>query len=251
MSPRNPHRASRSARYSGGFGTFTGGSGSPALDPGAISIIVIAKEPRPGHAKTRLIPELGPEGAAAVARACLEDTLWAVADAPAAKRVLVLDGEPGDWLPRGTGFRVIPQREGGLGARLAGAFEDSAAAPAVLVGMDTPQISGDLLGEAIARLSAAGTDAVLGPASDGGYWAIGMRAADERIFEGVPMSADNTGAHQRERLAELGLSWSELEQLRDIDTIDDARAVAQVAPWTRCATVLRRIEQDAGRAVER
>lgn len=206
---------------------------APALDATEVSLIVIAKEPRAGHAKTRLIPDLGPEGAAAVARACLEDTLWAVADAPARERILVLDGEAGDWLP--DGFRVIPQRRGGLAERLAGAFEDSGAAPAVLVGMDTPQINGGLLAEAIERLCEPGTDAVLGPAADGGWWAIGLRASDPRVFDGVPMSAGDTGDRQRDRLRTLGLSWSELEQLRDVDTVGDLRAVVSSSPWTRAA----------------
>jgi rSAM/selenodomain-associated transferase 1 len=214
-----------------------------AIDPATVALLVIAKEPRPGHAKTRLIPDLGADGAAAIARACLEDTLWGVADTPAAERVLVLDGAPGDWLP--PGFRVIAQREGGLADRLAGAYADSGAAPAVLVGMDTPQINAGLLGEAIERLAADGTDAVLGPASDGGYWAIGLRGADPAVFAGVPMSAADTGERQRARLAELGLAFSELEQLRDLDTIDDARAIAQVAPWTRCAAELRRLDREA------
>jgi rSAM/selenodomain-associated transferase 1 len=206
-------------------------------------MIVIAKEPRPGKAKTRLIPDLGPEGAATVAEACLADTLWGVAEARAARRVLVLDGAPGDWLPD-AGFEVIPQREGGLEARLAGAFADSGAAPAVLVGMDTPQITASLLEAAAEELCRDGTDAVLGPASDGGYWAIGLRAGDPAVFDEVPMSADDTGERQRERMRALGLSWTELEQLRDIDTIDDARAVAAAAPWTRCAAALRRIDRE-------
>ena len=219
---------------------------APAIDPAGVSLLVIAKEPRPGHAKTRLIPDLGAEGAAAAARACLEDTLGAVADATAAERVLVLDGEPGDWLP--DGFRVIPQRGGGLTARLAGAFEDSGAAPAVLIGMDTPQINGGLLNEAIERLCEPDADAVLGPASDGGWWAIGLRASDPRVFEDVPMSADDTGDRQRDRLRDLGLNWDELEQLRDVDTIDDLRVIAASSPWTRAAAVLWELERVGVRA---
>jgi rSAM/selenodomain-associated transferase 1 len=211
------------------------------IDPADVSLIVIAKEPRPGLAKTRLIPDLGPEGAASVAAACLADTLWAVAEARARRRVLVLEGEPGDWLPD-AGFEVIPQRDGGLGDRLAGAFADSGAAPAVLVGMDTPQLTAGLLEEAAAELAGEGVDAVLGPASDGGYWAIGLRAEDPAVFAGVPMSEDETGRVQRERLEALGLRWRELEQLRDIDTVEDARAVAAVTPWTRCAAALHRAE---------
>lgn len=211
---------------------------------GDVSVIVIAKEPLPGKAKTRLIPDLGADGAAAVAEACLRDTLWAVAEAPAARRVLVLDGEPGDWLPD-AGFEVIPQRRGGLAERLAGAFADLGAAPAVLVGMDTPQVTASLITQAGETLLVDGVDAVLGPASDGGYWAIGLRDDAPGVFANVPMSAEDTGARQRERLRDLGLRWCELEQLRDIDTIDDARAVAQVAPWTRMAQALRRAEGEA------
>jgi rSAM/selenodomain-associated transferase 1 len=208
-----------------------------------VSLIVIAKAPLPGRAKTRLIPALGEAGAAAVAEASLSDTLHAVAEARAKRRVLVLDGEPGAWLPH-AGFEVIPQRGGGLAARLAGAFEDSGAAPAVLVGMDTPQITAGLLTASIEALCADGVDAVLGPASDGGYWAIGLRHADAEVFSGVPMSEDATGARQRDRLDELGLTHTELEQLRDIDTIDDLRAVSAVTPWTRSAETLRRMEAE-------
>ena len=216
-----------------------------AIRPEDVSLIVIAKAPLPGFAKTRLIPDLGPEGAAGVAAAALADTLWAVAETAAARRVLVLDGEAdgADWLPAvdGRGFEVIPQREGGLSRRLAGAFADSGAAPALLVGMDTPQITASLLESAIARLCDDGVDAVLGPASDGGYWAIGMREHHPSVFDDVPMSAVDTGEHQRRKLEELGLRFAELEQLRDIDTVDDARAVAAVVPWTRMAAALRRV----------
>ena len=215
------------------------------IDPADVSLIVIAKAPLPGFAKTRLIPDLGDEGASRVAAASLADTLWAVAETPAKRRVLVLDGDAGDagWLPREPGreFEIVPQREGGLGARLAGAFEDSGAAPALLVGMDTPQITASLLTESIERLCADGTDAVLGPASDGGWWAIGLRTSEPTAFDDVPMSADDTCEHQRARLAALGLRVDELEQLRDIDTLEDAEAVAAVTPWTRTAAALREV----------
>ena len=86
------------------------------------TLIVIAKEPVPGRAKTRLCPPCTPDEAAALAEAALRDTFTAVAAAPAPRRVVVLDGRPGPWLPEG--FEVIPQRAGGLAERLAGAFDD-------------------------------------------------------------------------------------------------------------------------------
>lgn len=103
------------------------------------TLLVIAKEPRPGWVKTRLTPPFTASEAAALARAALADTLSAVAAAPASRRVLVLDGTPGPWLP--PGFDVVPQCAGGLDERLAGAFA-GCDGPALLIGMDTPHSPG-------------------------------------------------------------------------------------------------------------
>ena len=103
--------------------------------------------------------------------------------------------------------------------------------------MDTPQLTPAQLTTAIRALSGS-IDAVLGPAADGGYWTIGLRQPDPRVFEGVPMSSPRTCAAQRARLDALGMRFRELEELRDVDTIDDARAVAAQAPATRFATAL-------------
>ena len=200
------------------------------------ALLVIAKAPVPGRVKTRLTPPCTPAQAAALARAALEDTLAAVGDARrATRRVVVLDGEPGPWLP--PGFEVIPQRAGGLADRLAGAFAD-AGAPALLVGMDTPQVTSELLDDGIEALIADGVGAALGTATDGGYWAIGLRRADPRVFAGVPMSAGNTGLVQAARLATLGLVTAGLPPLLDVDTVDAARRVAAIAPHSRFAAVL-------------
>jgi uncharacterized protein len=204
-------------------------------------LLVIAKEPVPGRVKTRLTPPCTPEQAAALARAAIEDTLAAaLAVERQARRVLVLDGEPGDWIP--AGFEVIAQRGDGLAERLAAAFDD-AGAPAFLVGMDTPQITPELLEAGLDAVLAE--DAVFGAALDGGYWGIGLRRADARAFDGVPMSSDNTGAVQRARLAILGLRTTILPPLRDIDTIEDARAVAREAPDGRFAAALAEVATGA------
>jgi glycosyltransferase A (GT-A) superfamily protein (DUF2064 family) len=138
------------------------------------------------------------------------------------------------------GFEVHPQRTGGLGDRLAGAFA-AAAEPAFLVGMDTPQLEPAQIERGIAALERPGVDAVLGRAPDGGYWAIGLRRPDERVFDAVPMSADDTGELQRARLDELGLAVTELEHLRDVDTIEDAHAVAAQRPGSGFARTLARM----------
>ncbi|MFF8486783.1 DUF2064 domain-containing protein [Streptomyces sp. CAI-85] len=194
------------------------------------TLLVIAKEPVPGRVKTRLTPPFTPDEAASLAAAALADTLRAVAAAPAARRVLVLDGAPGPWLP--PGFDVVPQCAGGLDERLADAFA-RCAGPALLIGMDTPQVTPELLG-----VDFAGCDAYFGPAEDGGFWALGLAEPDPGLLRGVPMSTPVTGAVQRERLAAAGLRVRELPRLRDVDTAADAHAVAALAPHGRFAARL-------------
>ncbi len=196
------------------------------------ALVVIAKAPVPGRSKTRLTPPCTPDEAATLARAALHDTLDAVAATSADRRVCVLDGEPGDWLP--AGFDVLPQRGDGLDERLAHAFAD-VGGPAVLIGMDTPQVTPALLSLACERLMQPGVDAVLGAAPDGGYWALGLRVARAELVIGVPMSSDDTCTAQRARLREHGLRVVELPTLRDVDDIADARAVARAAPAGRFA----------------
>ena len=199
------------------------------------ALMVLAKAPRAGRSKTRLCPPCTPAEAAALARAALADTLDAVLATPAARRVLVLDGPAGDWVP--AGVDVLAQRGDGLDQRLAHAFAD-VGAPALLIGMDTPQVTPADLADGLTRLLAPGTDAVLGPAPDGGYWAIGLRTADPHAFLGVPMSTARTGRAQLARLRALGLHVALLPALRDVDRIADAHAVAALVPGGRFARAL-------------
>jgi Uncharacterized protein conserved in bacteria (DUF2064) len=106
------------------------------------TLLVIAKQPVPGRVKTRLVPPFTHEQAAALAEAALADTLHITLMAPARRRLLVLDGKPGAWLPHG--FDIVPQCGGTLDERLADAFA-AVHGPALLIGMDTPQITPDLL----------------------------------------------------------------------------------------------------------
>jgi rSAM/selenodomain-associated transferase 1 len=197
------------------------------------TLMVIAKDPLPGRAKTRLCPPCRPAQAARLAEAALRDTLQVVTATPAARHVLVLDGDPARW--RRPGLDIIVQRGGDLAQRLEHAFTD-VGGPALLVGMDTPQVTGELLAEGLAAL--ARFDAVLGPAADGGYWSVGLRHAVAGAFLGVPMSAADTLARQRRRFRELGLTTYEQPLLRDVDTIADARAVAALVPGSRFAGAL-------------
>ena len=204
--------------------------------PPGVALIVISKAPVAGRCKTRLCPPCEPAEAAQLAGAALRDTLAAVAQTPAPRRLLALDGEQGAWLP--PGFEVHAQRGRGLGERLGHAL-GLARGPALVVGMDTPQLTPEVLTFAARRLLKPGVDAVLGPALDGGYWAIGLKRADARVFEGVPMSAPHTGSAQLLRLRALGMRTAALPALRDVDTMDDARRVAREAPSTAFARAVR------------
>lgn len=196
------------------------------------TLLVIAKEPRPGRVKTRLTPPYTPQEAAGLAEAALADTLDTIAACPAERRVLVLDGEPGEWLP--PGFDVVPQCAGGLDERIAAAF-DLCTGPALLVGMDTPQITPGLLAPVLRGDAWTGCDAWFGPAEDGGFWALGLLGPRPELLRGVPMSTPSTGAVQRARLTGAGLTVRDLPTLRDVDTADDVRAVAAAVPDSRFA----------------
>ncbi|WP_328540080.1 TIGR04282 family arsenosugar biosynthesis glycosyltransferase [Streptomyces sp. NBC_00344] len=196
------------------------------------TLIVIAKEPRPGRVKTRLTPPCTPDQAARLAAAALADTLETIAACPARRRLLVLDGAPGAWLP--PGFEVVPQCAGGLDERLAAAFA-LCSGPVLLVGMDTPQITPELLAPVLGPGAWAGCGAWFGPAEDGGFWALGLKEPAPELLRGVPMSTPTTGAVQRARLTGAGLTVRDLPVLRDVDTAEDVRAVAALIPGSRFA----------------
>jgi hypothetical protein len=200
-----------------------------------VALLVIAKEPLPGRAKTRLTPPCSAHQAAQLAQAALLDTLDAVERTPADRKVLVFEGDARRW--RRAGFEVIRQRGLGLAERLAAAFED-VGEPALLVGMDTPQLTPELLLDGVHALRSPDTDAVLGPSLDGGYWSVGLGGPVEGAFAGVPMSSHSTWIRQRGRLRTLGLRIHEQPLLRDVDTIEDAWAVAGESPDSRFAAEL-------------
>ncbi|MFI0874927.1 DUF2064 domain-containing protein [Streptomyces parvus] len=208
------------------------------LPTGPTELLVIAKEPVAGRVKTRLCPPFSPVEAAELATAALTDTLETLLTLPARRRVLVLDGLPGPWTP--PGFEVVPQSAGGLDERLAAAF-GGCTGPALLVGMDTPQLTAGLLAPVLARDAWDGCGAWFGPAEDGGFWALGLAEPDPALLRGVPMSLPETGAVQRRRLVEAGLVVRDLPVLTDVDTAADARRVAAAAPGGRFAGVLGRL----------
>ncbi|MFO7690942.1 MAG: DUF2064 domain-containing protein [Cryobacterium sp.] len=198
-------------------------------------LVVIAKECLPGKVKTRLHPPLSLMDAATLASASLNDTLNALGAITGVRHVLAFDGATPP--PAAADWEILPQVGGGLDTRLAAIF-DHCDEPTVLVGMDTPQVTAELLAPVFAAFaqSAAGEasvtapDAWFGPATDGGFWALGLNAPTGALLRGVPMSRADTGAVQLARLRDAGLRVQMLPQLTDVDTIDSAREVAGTAP---------------------
>ena len=222
-------------------------------------LVILAKEPEPGRVKTRLSPPFTPCQAAELATAALADTVAGVlATVPLAQRhgirvdpVLVLQGSPGPWLESlvegASRLRVVAQVPGGLDVRLAAAYTDAtagrASSGALLVGMDTPQLSPQLLVDALATLVAGSCDAVLGLANDGGWWSMGLRWPDPELLTGVAMSTPETGREQMARLLSKGLRVAMLPLLTDVDTAADAEAVARQAPQGQFAATWRRLSR--------
>lgn len=214
----------------------------------------MAKAPVPGRAKTRLCPPLTFAEAAAVAEAALADTLTAVASCAAEHKLIALDGAAGPWLPEG--FRIVPQIGGRLDERLAHAWAATGGLTGrrgVQIGMDTPQVTAAELDRMLEQLVGKGADrrrsALLGPATDGGWWAIGLSGTDPyRVFAGIPMSKPDTNAAQLARLHALDLDVRVVHEHRDVDTFADLEAVAIAAPHTATAAVLRGRERAAAKA---
>ena len=231
-------------------------------DGSAFSVLVVAKAPEPGLAKTRLAAAVGADAAADLAAAALLDTLDACEDvAGPASRVIALTGsvtaaargpDIADRLQR---WVVVDQRGATFAERLVHAHHDAAATIdadgelMVQVGMDTPQLTAaDLHRLAVAVTGPPGADMALGPAEDGGWWGLATRAA--RYVDplaGVPMSQDDTYALTRAALESGGDRVAHVHMLADVDTVDDARRVAATAPWSRFASTFANVCSEAAR----
>ena len=204
------------------------------------TVCLFAKPPRAGEAKTRLIPALGAEGAAALARAFLEDTWALLAALPWARAVL---SSPLPWpepLLPSPAPELWLQGEGELGARLERILTRALAQTplAMALGADSPGLPPAHLVQARAALAEA--DAVLGPSADGGFYLLGLRRAlPPGALSGLPWSAPDTLLHTEARLRTLGLRVARSAPYLDVDTPEDLqrlRAHAELhAPATRAA----------------
>lgn len=193
---------------------------------GDTKILIFAKAPEAGRTKTRLVPKLGAEGAAALHKQLIRHT---VATARAAEL-----GPVELWctptaahpffaeLAANESVTLREQTVGDLGARMHAALEDTLATHryALLIGTDCPSYSIDYL-QAGRNALASGDDAVIGPAADGGYVLIGLRKNDAGLFSDIDWGSGSVMESTRDRLRQLGWQFSELATLRDIDRPED------------------------------
>lgn len=199
-------------------------------------ILVFAKAPVAGRAKTRLIPALGAEGAARLQAALLEDALQrACAAAPIGLELWGTGEDSAAWLPQAAaryGASLHEQCSGDLGARMQGALARATAdgTPALIMGTDAPGLSATSIEQAGASL--ARHDAVLVPALDGGYVMFGMHMAPAELFSDIDWGTDRVLTATRERLRVLDWRVDERPATWDVDRPEDlARVRALGGRW--------------------
>jgi uncharacterized protein len=186
------------------------------------ALAVFAKAPLPGRVKTRLAPALTPEEGADLYRRMLLDTLARVR-ALAVDIVIFYDGEERFFHDLAPGALLVPQDEGDLGQRLQGAFGmliSLGYQARVVIGTDAPDLPLRFIEDAF-RLIESGSDAVFGPAEDGGYYLVALGGASGDLFREIPWSGPRVLAVSRERAQESGLETSLLPTWYDVDNYQD------------------------------
>jgi rSAM/selenodomain-associated transferase 1 len=204
------------------------------------AILVFARAPEPGRAKTRLIPALGANGAARLQAALIDDTLArARAASPAAVELWGTGDDPDGFLAAVAarhGATLHRQVAGDLGVRMHTALERSTAEgrPAIALGTDAPGLAAAAIAEAGARLETA--DVVLAPALDGGYVLLGLHACDPALFSDIAWGSEQVLATTRARADALGWTRAELALQWDLDRPDDLARLADLGPTLRAFT---------------
>jgi rSAM/selenodomain-associated transferase 1 len=191
------------------------------------TLVVFVKEPRPGAVKTRLAAAVGAEVAAELSRTLVETVLEATTPVPGEYERLVFFDPPEarralrEWLP---GVSLRAQAPGELGERLADAFARAfgrGATRVAIVGSDAPGVTRETALRALEALGEA--DVVLGPAEDGGYYLIALRAPHPELVRGIDWSTPVVLRQTLERATAARLVVRQIEPLRDVDTLADLR----------------------------
>lgn len=193
-------------------------------------LVLFAKYPVPGYAKTRLIPALGPEGAAHVHRLLARQTVDVLLQAGAPVEVRFA-GAHADrfraWL--GDGPALVEQAEGGLTERLIDASRNR---PHIFFGADTPDLNIAIVSSAISEL--ASHDVVIGPAEDGGYYLIGLKTARPELLADMPWSTEQVFPETMRRCRAHDLDVALLPVLADCDRPEDLARWPHLAEHARC-----------------
>lgn len=209
------------------------------------TMLVVAKAPVAGQAKTRLAATVGDQAAARIAAASLLDTLevvdglgWPVVIAMAGN---LDEAAEADELASACGrHRVIAQRGDTFATRLVAAHHDADAGHGVVqIGMDTPQVTAESLQMAAAALECH--DAALGLAEDGGWWVLALRSPGwASCLATVAMSRPDTGLRTKEALVAGGARVASVPVMADVDVWEDSHAVASLIPHSRFAAEIAR-----------
>jgi len=208
-----------------------------------VKIGVFFKHPVPGRVKTRLVPHLSPERAAALYEAFLLDTIDNCRSIDGAETVL-FDGSPSEspWNRLPPDLPVVPQEGADLGARMTRALEfllNRGARKALLVGSDSPSLPAEFLRDAILRLD--GADVVLGPVDDGGYYLVGVTSPPGALLESIAWSTSSVLRDTVDRARRLHLSvdltlpWFDVDKFDDLERLREDLTGSDRAPCTRAA----------------
>ncbi len=199
-------------------------------------LIIFTRYPEPGKAKTRLIPVLGAVGAAQLHRRLTESMLQRLLAAAQELRVRLsievwFAGGNEELMRQWLGEEVVyrSQGEGDLGERMARAFAAAFAQGmerVAIIGTDCPDLGPLLIAELFQRLQ-GGSKVVLGPAIDGGYYAIGLRRFLPELFQGISWSTDKVLQQTLDKANVLCYEWQLLPELGDIDRPEDLWRLAQ------------------------
>ncbi|MBI4638097.1 MAG: TIGR04282 family arsenosugar biosynthesis glycosyltransferase [Candidatus Rokubacteria bacterium] len=209
-----------------------------------VAVLIMAKAPHPGEVKTRLCPPLSPVEAAELYRCFLLDKIEQVRTLRQARAAVAYTPAEGRGLfeELAPGFALLPQRGDDLGARLAGSFEQLLAdgfAAALAIDSDTPTLPTAFLQEAVDLVASGGTDVVLGPTEDGGYYLIGLRQAHRELFEGIPWSTAEVLPETIRRARASGLTvrclppWFDVDTPADLERLQGSLAAADEGPAPR------------------
>ncbi len=195
-------------------------------------VLIFARTPEPGKVKTRLAADIGDERALSIYERLLEHTCDTVLRSGYPTKVYVSGDIPEHDNWSRAGFARYPQSSGTLGERMHAAFSDAfrdGIRAVVIIGTDCPGLKPSHLHDAFKRLETS--EAVVGPAEDGGYVLLGLTSPIRRIFENKHWSTDTVLRATLADFRALEMSYTLLEPLRDVDTVEDLDDLKQTHAW--------------------